>query len=227
MRRVQLHRARIVPTRRNSEPPMRFVLTLIAEVFTLLTRFAVFIAIALIGGIGSAWVMIHSGSRLTTATQGVWQSWPTAGRPDADPYTRAHNVRLGLLPLNPSLALTYHARTDDEGGRIHSSCDYRVALDGLDATWWSLAVFDDAGHVISNPAQRFAYNAATVVREFDGKMQVVLARDARPGNWLPTRGAGNITLALTIQDSRWTQQSLEDQQKTKVLPAVQKIGCSR
>jgi hypothetical protein len=206
---------------------MRFLLGLIADILALVTRFAVFIAIALVGGIGSAWVMIHSGSRLTTTTQGVWLSWPTAGRPDTDPYTRAHNVRLGLLPYNPSLALTYHARNDDEGGRIHSSCDYRVTMDGLDAAWWSLAVFDDAGKVIRNPAQRYAYNAATIVREIDGKADVVLARDARPGNWLPTAGAGNITLALIVQDPRWTQQSLEDQQKQKVLPVVRKVGCSR
>ena len=206
---------------------MRFLLSLAADVLALLTRFAVFIAIALVGGIGSAWVMIHSGSRLTTVTQGPWVSWPTAGRPDADPYTRAHTVPLGLLPFNPSLALTYHARADEDGGRIHSSCDYRVTLDGLDAAWWSLAVFDDDGRVIRNPAQRYAYNAATIVREIDGKAEVVLAHDARPGNWLPTAGAGNITLALTVQDPRWTQQSLEDQQKAKVLPVVRKVGCSR
>ena len=68
-----------------------------------------------------------------------------------------------------SLALTYHARADDEGARIHSSCDYRVSLDGIDAEWWSLAVFDDDGRVIRNPAQRYAYNTATIVREIDGK----------------------------------------------------------
>ncbi len=206
---------------------MRFFLGLIADILALMTRFAVFISIALVGGIGSAWVMIHSGSRLTTTTQGVWVSWPTAGRPDTDPYTRAHSVRLGLLPFNASLALTYHARTDEEAGRIHSSCDYRVTLDGLDAAWWSLAVFDDAGNVIRNPAQRYAFNVATIARDTDGKAEVILARDARPGNWLPTAGAGNITLALMVQDPRWTQQSIDVQQRTKILPVVRKVGCSR
>lgn len=206
---------------------MRFLLDLIADTLALLTRFAVFIAVALIGGIGSAWVMIHSGSRLTTATQGVWVSWPASGRPDADPYTRAHTVRLGLLPFNPTLALTFHARTDEDGGRIHSSCDYQVTLDGLDAAWWSLAVFDDSGNVIRNQAQRYAFNTTSIVREIDGRAEVVLARDARPGNWLPTAGAGNITLALMVQDPRWTQQTLEDQQRAHVLPVVRKLGCSR
>ena len=60
---------------------MKFLLSLIADVLALLTRFAVFIAIALLGGIGSAWVMIHSGSRLTTVTQGPWVAWPHGGAP--------------------------------------------------------------------------------------------------------------------------------------------------
>jgi hypothetical protein len=206
---------------------MGFVLNLIADVLALLTRFAVFLSIAVIGGIGSAWVMIHSGSRISTLTQGPWVSWPASGRVDADPYTRAHSVRLGLLPLNPSLAMTYHARTDETGERIYSSCDYRVELDGLNAQWWSLAVFDDAGRAIRNAAQRYAYNSVTIVRESDGKAAVIMARDARPGNWLPIGGAGNVTLALSIQDPRWAQQSLDDAQAQKVLPVIRKIACAR
>jgi hypothetical protein len=207
--------------------PMKLLLSLVADVFALLTRFAVFLGIALVGGIGSAWIMIHSGSRMTTVTQGPWVSWPQSGRVDADPYTRAHTVRLGLLPLNPSLAMTYHARTDDAGDRLYSSCDYRVELEGLAAQWWSLAVFDDAGRTIRNPAQRYAYNSVTVMREPDGKAAVLMARDARPGNWLPIGGAGNVTLALSIQDSKWAQQSLDDGGKLKVLPVIRKVACAR
>lgn len=205
---------------------MRFLLTLIADIFAFVTRFAVFLGIAIVGGIGSAWVMMHTGSRLTVAQQGVWSTWTDAGRPDADPYTRAHNVRLALLPMNPTLAQTYHARTDEDGARLHSSCEYRIDMEGLDAAWWSLAVFDDAGQPIRNAAQRFAFNAATSVREPDGKIPIVLARDARPGNWLPTAGAGHVTLALSVQDPRWMQQSLDEGTRGgRALPAVRKVGC--
>jgi hypothetical protein len=36
------------------------------------------------------------------------------------------------------------------------------------------------------------------MRRPDGSFLVTLARDARPGNWLPTGGAGRLTLVLTI-----------------------------
>jgi hypothetical protein len=206
---------------------MQTVLKFFADVVALIVRFAVFLGIALVGGIGSAWVMIHDGSRLSTVRQGPWVSWPSAGKIDADPYTRAHTVRVGLLPLNPSLALTYHARADDEAQRLHSSCDYLVDLDGVDAQWWSIAAFDDAGRSIANTAQRYAFNTTTITRDGAGKISVVLARDARPGNWLPTAGAGNVTLAFTVQDPKWTQQSLDDQSKPRVLPTIRKIGCPR
>ncbi len=206
---------------------MQLLFSIFADVLALVTRFAVFLGIALLGGIGSAWVMIHSGSRLSTVTQGPWVSWPASGRVEADPYTRAHTVRLGLLPLNPSLAMSYHARTDDSGERIYSSCDYLIKLDDLAAQWWSLAVFDDAGRAIRNQAQRFAYNSATIVRDIDGKAAVIMARDARPGNWLPIGGAGNVTLSLSIQDPKWAQQSLDDGGKPKILPSILKVACSR
>jgi hypothetical protein len=206
---------------------MQTVLKFLTDVVALIMRFAVFLGIAVGGGILSAWVMIHDGSRVSTVKQGPWVSWTSAGKVDADPYTRAHTVRLGLLPLNPSLALTYHARTDDEGDRLHSSCDYVIDLDTIDAQWWSVAAFDDAGRSIRNTAQRYAFNSATTIRDPAGKAAVVLARDARPGNWLPTAGAGNVTLAFTVQDPKWTQQSLEEQAKAKTLPTIRKIGCPR
>jgi hypothetical protein len=154
---------------------MQTVFKLFADAVALIMRFAVFFGIALVGGIGSAWVMIHDGSRLSTARQGPWVSWPAAGKVDADPYTRAHTVRVGLLPLNPSLALTFHARADDDGERLHSSCDYVVDLDGVDAQWWSVAAFNDAGRSIANTAQRFAFNTTTITRDAAGKAAVVLA----------------------------------------------------
>jgi hypothetical protein len=163
-------------------------------------------------------------------------TWPQAGRVDADPYTRAHTASLGLLPLNSSLSTTFHARLDSDGQRIHSSCEYALEFEALDAAWWSLAVFDEAGAVIPNPARRHAFNASTVVRDADGGATIVLAREARPGNWLPTRGAGNLTLAFTVQDPRWSRQTLEaapppgpgapNGPKSRALPVVRKVNCT-
>ena len=163
------------------------LLRAIASVVNFVMRGAVFLGIAVLGGFGSAWVMIHSGSQLTAATAGPWVTWTAAGRMDADPYTRAHTVRLGLLPLNSTLALTYQAQTDADGQRIHSSCVYTVDASALDAEWWSLAVFDERGGLIRNSANRYAFNSSTVLRDIDGGVRIVVAREARPGNWLPSQ----------------------------------------
>lgn len=207
------------------ESPARQVMGLVAGFLGIVSRVALFVAIAAVGGLGSAWVMMHSGSRLSTSTNGPWVSWPQSGRVDADPYTRAHTVRLGLLPLNSSLGLTWHARNDDTGRRLHSSCEYRIEADNLDVAWWSISVFDDSGQLIRNAANRYAYNTTTAARDSDGGVTITLARDARPSNWLPTGGAGNLTLALFIQDARWSQQVLEEPQRERPLPSVKRVAC--
>ena len=61
-----------------------------------------------------------------------------------------------------------------------------VDVSALDAEWWSVAVFDDRGGLIRNSANRFAFNSSTVLRDSDGGARIVVSREARPGNWLPT-----------------------------------------
>ena len=71
------------------------------------------------GGLGTAWYMVEAGSRLSTRSFGPWTTWTAAGRPDADPYTRAHTARNALLPLVSTLELTYGPRpTAAAGGCI-------------------------------------------------------------------------------------------------------------
>ena len=182
----------------------------------LIGNLALFIGIALIGGIGTSWYMIEVGTRLTTVWSGPWVSWTAAATPDADPYTRARAARHGSLPLSGNIARTFEARTDSTGQRLHSSCDYAVVGQGLEDGWWTIAVYDDNGHLIPNPADRYAFNSSTIARSADGSFVVTLARDARPGNWLPTGGAGRITLVLTL---------LESAESTAGLPDIQRVAC--
>ena len=105
--------------------------------------------------------MIEAGSRLSTRTFGPWIAWTAAGRPDADPYTRAHTARNGLLPVSSTLELTFRAKTDSRGGRLSSSCDYTIVLQDPEPAWWSLAVFDGQGRLVQNGAERHAFNNRT------------------------------------------------------------------
>jgi hypothetical protein len=181
--------------------------------------------IALLVGIGTSWYAVETGSWLTTRRAGPWVTWTQAATPDADPYTRARFAREGSLPLSANVATTYEARTDDDGQRLHSSCEYILDGDGLAAGWWSLAVFDDRGRLIPNAAERYAYNTATIARSADGRFIVALARDARPGNWLPTDGAGRMTLVFTLQGSSTDGAGSGPGTDGPGLPSIRRVAC--
>jgi hypothetical protein len=176
------------------------------------------------GGLGTAWYMIEAGSRLSTRSSGPWVTWSTAGRLDADPYTRAHTIRNALLPISSTLELSYQAKADSRGSRLNASCEYAIVVEGLDGGgWWSLAAYDSKGSLIHNAAERYAYTSDTVMREPDGRAIITLARDARPGNWLPIGGSSRINLVLTVQDAAWAAAAQEG--TTKPLPEIQRVAC--
>lgn len=191
-----------------------------------ITNWLLFCGIVLIGGAASSWYMIEVGTRLTTFRQGPWVSWVNAGQRDMDPYTRAHFARIGSLPLSTSVGQTYEARVDSDGQRLHSSCEYIVEVEPMDSTWWSLAVFNDRGLLIPNPAERYAFTSQTIALNPDGSFFVVLAREARPGNWLPVGGAGRLTLQFTVLEPRLVAVSdTVSDSRARSLPAIRRISC--
>lgn len=189
-----------------------------------LTGTALLLAASVAAGWASSWYMVEAGTRLTTRNIGPWVSWVSAARPDADPYTRAHFARSGSLPLSAGVAATWEARTDTGKQRLHSSCDYLVE-GALDAPWWGLAVFDDRGRLISNAAERHAYTSETVALGADGRFSVTLGRDARPGNWLPTGGAGRLVLQLTVLDQRSALAEDGQTPNAPQLPQIRRLAC--
>jgi len=191
---------------------------------SLLINVTVFAALALGGGLGTAWYMIEAGSRLSTRSFGPWVTWTAAGRPDADPYTRAHIYRNGLLPLSTTLELTFRAKTDSSGARLTSTCDYAVTIDDIAPAWWNLAVFDGQGKLVPNAAERHAFNSASILREPDGRAAVTVARDARPGNWLPSGRSGRIVLVLTVQDAGMAA-AVYDNGSPQPLPEIKRMSC--
>jgi hypothetical protein len=189
----------------------------------LIVNLAAIAVLGIGGGLGSAWYMVEAGSRLSTRSFGPWTTWLAAGRPDADPYTRAHTARNALLPITSTLELTFYAKTDGEGAQLQSACDYAVTVEGLEGAWWNLTAFDRRGGLIPNGADRHAFSSDSAMREPDGRAVIVVARDARPGNWLPV-GAGKITLVLTVQDAVRAA-AAHTGGSIKGMPTIRKIGC--
>jgi hypothetical protein len=190
----------------------------------LLLNFLVFAVVAVGGGFGTAWYMIEAGSRLSTRNFGPWTVWTTAGRPEADPYTRAHIFRNGLLPLSTTLELAFRATNDNGGARLSSTCEYTIVIEDMAPAWWDIAVFDGQGKPIPNPAERHAFNSGSALREPDGRAIIRVARDARPGNWLPSGRTGRLVLALTIQDPSMAT-AVHDGGTPRPLPEIKREAC--
>lgn len=195
------------------------------RVLARLSDWALFIGIILIGGIGTHWYMVEAGSILSVDRVGPWVSWNQATKRNSDPYARAHFARLGALPLSSDISRTYVAHEDSNGRRLYSSCDYVIEGQDFKAAWWSIAVFDSDGAVIANPTGRYAFSRDTVAVGPDGRFVVALARDARPGNWLPTGGAGRLAVMLVLQDASGSIADDALTPEVEQLPGISRVTC--
>lgn len=184
------------------------------------TNAVLFAVISLVLGVGSAFWTIDRGTSITTLRNGPWLMWTRAGQRDLDPYTRARQAKTGNLPLSAQIAATWEARFDIEGRRLHSSCEYLIESEPIDATWFNLAVYDDYGLLIPNSADRHSFTSHTIAANPDGSFFIVLAREARPGNWLPVGGAGRLSLLLTMIEPKPSVTESAQQ-----LPSIRRIGC--
>jgi hypothetical protein len=188
-------------------------------------RTLAFCGAVLAGGLMSSCYAVNTGTALTTQTYGPWVTWVSAGQQGADPYTRAHYAALGALPLSSETAQLYTARTDSDGRRLHSSCDYAIEGRTIPYHWWSVSVFDDAGRMIANAAERYTFTSDTIGMKADGSYAVSLARDARPENWLPTGGAGRLAVTLQVLDLGVRAVARDDDSVEKALPKIRRISC--
>jgi hypothetical protein len=209
------------------DPPsaMGLVRSIVAILFRAIS---LILTIALATGVGvwSSRYMIARGSPLSADIYGPWQHWRDLGRDDADPYTRANLISSGKLRISADSAGTFEARTDMQGARLHSSCNYKIEGMSLPGLWWSLAVFDSRGRLIPNDAERYDFTADTIAPNPDGSFVVTLGRDARPGNWIPTGGAGRLVLVFTVLDPANGLSDEQRAERNKRLPVIEREDCS-
>lgn len=192
---------------------------------TALLHVLLFLAIGIGGGLSSAWYMIDRGTALTSRQVGPWQVWRAAGHTDADPYTRAHRIRSAHLTLSGREGLTFRAIHDSQGRRLIASCEYLIVGQGPSALWWSLAAFDEQGRLFSNNAHRFAFNSAGVMRAANGRYSISIARDARPGNWLPVNGKGPIVLLMQVVGTRVAEGGAAGAKTLPEMPRIDRQEC--
>lgn len=168
----------------------------IARLLAAMARLALFLGTALLTGLGSAYYMMDKGNGLVVVRSGPWTLWTAAGRPDADPYTRAHTIRMGALPLGAPSAHYFTAVADSNGSPLYGDCEYEISGPGPEAAWWSLALYDHDGLLKENDFDRYAIASPGVLRDTTGNIVIRMASDVRAGNWLPTGDDGGFRLVL-------------------------------
>jgi hypothetical protein len=157
--------------------------------------------VAAVVGLGTTWLALRESVAFGALQIGAWTSWPRNGTKDIDPYARAAIARSGELPVGSGDGVSFRARTDDTGRPLDGRCD--VVLSGVtpQARFWTVTLYDPAGHLIANSIDRHDFTSQEIVRRADGSFEIAVAPNARAGNWLPTGGATSYVLALRLYDT--------------------------
>ncbi len=190
----------------------------------LILKITTFVGIALFGGLFSSWYVINNGAVFNTERSGPWVKWTMGGRLNSDPYSLIRYDRESMLVFSSTFVSRFEATFDDEKRRLHSACHYAISGQLPTDTWWSLNVYDAEGRLIPNDSGRYGFNSATVVTGADGSFRIDLAREARPGNWVPTSRAGRLAVILEIQN-RTGDAGVPADDESPALPSIQRIGC--
>lgn len=157
---------------------------------------------AVIGVLVGLVVTIHSlDGDPRTVVAGPWHGAPRDGTMEVDPYTLAATERSGLLPLGVAEGLTFYARTDSAGDPFAASCDYVVEGPMPQARYWTLSLLDASGFPVADPAERYGFTSAEVLRNLGQPVTITISPEARAFNWLPTGHAHGYVLMLRLYDS--------------------------
>ena len=183
--------------------------------------------IALVGGLtvglGAAWWLTGSGFSGGAIANGPWTTSLGLGTKATDRITRAAVARAGLLALPAKETIYWTATTDAAGVPLDGNCRYRLSGTSLDARWWSVTIYDAAGYLVSNPANRWSVNGANVPLDANGGWRVTISPDEpADGAWLPgTRGQPfHLTLRMYNPGKDFRAAPAK-----AALPAIVKEGC--
>ena len=187
----------------------------------LLINLLVAIAIAVIVGLGSAWLVLDRERIFGAVRRGAWTAWPDLGSPNADPYSRAELARSGALPLGNGEGIAFVADTDDSGAALTGRCSYTVGGQTPAARLWTLTVSDRNGNLFETPARRSGFHAREILRREDGSFAISISNEPQPGNWLPITGGIPLRLTLRLYDTPLTSSGIGE----AILPAITRKAC--
>lgn len=186
-------------------------------------RYAITLVGGIAAGLGGAWAITGGGLSGGTIANGPWTTSLGFGTKATDPVTRAAVARAGLLALPARETVYWSAQTDAAGAKLDGDCRYSLSGAPLDARWWSVTIYDEAGYLVANAANIWSVNGANVALDDKGSWRVTIA-PTKPvaGAWLP--GAKGQPFHLTLRMYNPGKAFRANPAKA-VLPQIVKEGC--
>ncbi len=155
------------------------------------------LVLAIVLGLGSAYVSVMSLRGAHTIRNGPWTTSLETGGTDAGMYMRAFVALTGLLALNKDETIYYGATRDSSGEPLDGACAYRIEGRDPDARWWSVTLYGTDHYLIANPSNRYSVSRSNVTRATNGTFVIRLSATPEPSNWIATSPDGfQITLRL-------------------------------
>lgn len=190
---------------------------------TILLTF-VTLALAVGGGGASVWLALNAAHGVGSVTVGQWTTFPDAGTPDADPYSRARFAREGGLALGRAEGIVFVASEDSAGAPIRRQCRYRISGSVPAARFWTLYAADaDARTPLPATGRRQpALHSRMLLHEEEGTFAITVGRDPAPGNWLTVSGSGPMRLVLSLFD---TPVSTSGDVSDVEVPEIRRTAC--
>jgi hypothetical protein len=186
-------------------------------------RFALCVALGLIGGAAYAVQQVRSGLNDGLVSNGPWETGKSFGTLDASTLTRAKVALSGLLALPAKEAMYFTATRDSDGRRLDGRCTYDVRGGTLDGRWWSVTLYEGEGWLVKNAAKRWSVAASAVTPDAQGRWSFTVSPDAQDGNWLPTGSAKAFDLTLRLYHP--SLEVIDNPEKAK-LPVIERKGCA-
>jgi hypothetical protein len=182
------------------------------------------IPLFLIAGIGTglatASQIIEGNVGKFAVNNGPWRTWPSAGSPHIDPYTRGHFLVYGRLPMSTFEAVEYIATSDSEGSGLDPSCNYIIQGAIAPARWWRItARQNDSPEVAAGDSVL----SQTSLVEPNNQVRVIASRDPQPGNWLKLPDESYLEFTLTLFSPA---SSVKSGNAAVPLPKIVKEVCS-
>lgn len=169
------------------------------------------VVIGLALGLASAIYSLDGFGLKPAAENAGWQEWRFSADDRLQPYALGHFQSAGKVPT-PSSTHYFTRNMDDDGNSLRGDCVFVLSGPTIPSRWWSLSAGD-----ASELTRSAVLSAGRAILNADGDLEVNIARQPMPGNWVRPDSSGTYNLIYVVSEPA--------QNAKLVLPNVKKGGC--